>query len=131
MGYLLVILVLILLWDVGWAVVGLGQTPPWTLKKRLAQGDRPLMVDVRTPTEYAWFHIPGAVNLPYGSPGAFDQVLDLTRKAQGRDLVIICMTGHRSPLTAYRLAKMGVRASNLTWGMVGWKLFSGETVSGK
>ena len=41
-----------------------------------------------------------------------------------QEVVVICMTGHRSPLVAYALKKKGyTRVCNLTWGMVGWKLY--------
>ena len=44
-------------------------------------------------------------------------------------IVIICMTGHRSPVVARRLKKRGyTNVYNLTWGMWAWKLFGGETV---
>jgi rhodanese-related sulfurtransferase len=41
------------------------------------------------------------------------------------------MTGHRSPLVAHRLQRLGARkVYNLTWGMAGWKLFGGKTRRG-
>ena len=43
-------------------------------------------------------------------------------------VVIICMTGHRSPIVAHQLKKHGYnRVYNLTWGMLAWKLFGGKT----
>jgi len=42
--------------------------------------------------------------------------------------VIICMTGHRSSVVAYRLKKRGfTEVHNLTFGMLGWLLSGGET----
>jgi rhodanese-related sulfurtransferase len=47
-------------------------------------------------------------------------------------LVIICMTGHRSSVVAYRLKKRGfTEVHNLTFGMLGWLLSGGETVREK
>ena len=41
-----------------------------------------------------------------------------------RELVVICMTSHRSPVVAYALKKKGFKGvDNLTWGMVGWKVY--------
>ncbi len=41
-----------------------------------------------------------------------------------QEVVVICMTGHRSPLVAYALKKRGyARVDNLAWGMVGWKVY--------
>ena len=39
-------------------------------------------------------------------------------------VIVICMTGHRSPMVAYQLKKRGYRqVYNLTWGMLAWKLW--------
>ena len=41
-----------------------------------------------------------------------------------KTVVVICMTGHRSPMVAYGLEKAGfARVYNLTWGMVGWEVW--------
>ena len=125
-----------ILWDIGWSLTGLGQVMPWTLKKELAAGETPLLIDVRTPMEYRWFHIDGALNLPFGTDGAMERLAELAAENPGRGLVIICMTGHRSPMVAWRLMKQGLlhgeaTARNLTWGMTGWVLTGGETVSGE
>jgi len=41
-----------------------------------------------------------------------------------RELVVICMTRHRSPVVACSLKKKGFnRVDNLTLGMVGWKVY--------
>jgi rhodanese-related sulfurtransferase len=38
-------------------------------------------------------------------------------------VIVICMTGHRSPPVAYRLKKQGFKkVYNLTLGMLAWKL---------
>lgn len=124
--FLIVILLLFLVWDLAWW--GLGVTPlfPWQLKERLrADATAPALLDVRTPLEYNWFHLPGAQNLP-------DLLVDgnkMPRVAPGQDVVVICMTGHRSPFVSHALKKRGFpRVYNLTWGMVGWKIY--ELVSG-
>ena len=69
MKTLLVLLALILLWDAAWLLAGLRQTLPWDLRGRLAAGENILLLDVRTPQEFNWFHIPGAINAPFGSTG--------------------------------------------------------------
>ena len=46
-----------------------------------------------------------------------------------KPIVVICMTGHRSPIVVHRLEKQGYRnVYNLVWGMWAWKLFGGKTV---
>lgn len=122
-------LVLLLLagWDLGWWVAGVRPMAAWRLKRLLRDHpERVALVDVRTPAEYRLFHIPGAEHRPdllggSGRPAADDP---------GRDLVVVCMTGHRSPVAAYGLkdAHPG-RVYNLVGGMVAWKLFGGKSVS--
>ncbi|EHJ48734.1 Rhodanese-like protein [Solidesulfovibrio carbinoliphilus subsp. oakridgensis] len=126
MRFVLFLLVLLVLWDVAWLMAGVGQTLPWRLKTMRKDGAGPQLLDVRTPAEYALFHIPGAVNRPdaFGK-NAKDLGLD-----PDRPVVVVCMTGHRSPFVAKRLADQGLAATNLTWGMAGWKLAGGETRSG-
>ena len=118
---LLAIIGLFLVWDTVWWFLGVKPRFPWQLKARLESGPPGLvLLDVRTPLEYNWFHLPGAQNLP--------QVLADSSKlppvSASQEVVVICMTGHRSPVVAYALKKRGyARVSNLTGGMVGWKLY--------
>jgi rhodanese-related sulfurtransferase len=122
----LFILLFFVAWDLGWLAAGLRQTPPWRLRRMRDAGAKPQLLDVRTSAEYALFHIPGAVSRP-DAIAADPAALGLDPK---RPVVVICMTGHRSPFVAKRLAAKGFDASNLTWGMLGWKLAGGESVSG-
>jgi len=120
------ILALLVVWDVAWLAAGVGQTLPWQLKAMIADKADPQLLDVRTPAEYAFFHIPGAVNRPDAfSKNAVDLGLD-----PNRPVVVICLTGHRSPFVARKLISQGLDATNLTWGMLGWKLFGGASLAG-
>ncbi len=119
--FLIAIIVLFLVWDAAWWVLGVKPLFPWQLQKRLHTDTAPpLLLDVRTPLEYNWFHLPGAQNRP-------DMLLDASTMppvAPAQEVVVICMTGHRSPLVSYALKKRGFpRVYNLTWGMLGWKLY--------
>ena len=43
---------------------------------------------------------------------------------KNKTVVVICMTGHRSPWVAYRLLKDGYpQIYNLTGGMAGWEVW--------
>jgi rhodanese-related sulfurtransferase len=87
---------------------------PWQLDRQLSRDQSELvLLDVRTPMEFAWFHLPGILKKE-----------KLAQLPQGRPLVIICLRGHRSPLVAYALKKEGFnRVYNLTWGMLGWQIY--------
>ena len=118
---LLAVIGLLLVWDAVWWVMGVKPRFPWQLKARLGAGASDLVwLDVRTPLEYNWFHLPGAQNVPHllTDGGKMPPV------SPSQEVVVICMTGHRSPLVSYALQKRGyTRVYNLTWGMGGWKMY--------
>lgn len=129
MKILALVILVVLGWEVCWWGLGVKHLMPWRLKGFLQKSAAEFtLVDVRTPLEYGLFHIPGSKNQPslLLHPELF--------KAQDRriPLVIICMTGHRSPVVAHRLRKQGfTEVYNLTFGMLGWLLSGGETVREK
>ena len=118
---LIAVIGLFWLWDPVWRVLGVKPRFPWQLKARLDTGPSDLvLLDVRTPLAYNWFRLPGAQNLPdlLTGRGTMPPV------SPSQDVVVICMTGHRSPLVSYALQKRGyAKVSHLTWGMVGWKVY--------
>jgi rhodanese-related sulfurtransferase len=108
-------------WDAAWWLLGVKPLLPWQLRKRRrAGGPAPVLLDVRTPWEFNRFHLPGAQNVP-------ELLTDRAPKPPldpGQEAVVICLTGHRSPLAAYALKKQGYpQVYNLTGGMLGWKLY--------
>ena len=121
METLIILIILIIGWDLAWYMAGVKPLFPWQLKKILHKGQNPgILIDVRTPLEFNWFHIDGAENRP-------DVLFDIDRykdKNFDEPVVVICMSGHRSPIVAHQLQKRGyTHVYNLTWGMLGWKLF--------
>ena len=64
---------------------------PTELSARRATGDAPIVIDVRTPEEYATGHIPGAVNIP------FDQVAERISEVDApHGVALYCMVGPRA-----------------------------------
>ena len=125
----LVLLAALALWDLGWWLVfNVSPLGPLGLRAEMREGPAPTVIDVRTPAEYEIFHIPGAVNVPY--PATLPE-LAAAAPDPDRPVVVVCMTGHRSPPVVKQLQDGGyTRVRNLTWGMLAWKLLGGETVSG-
>ena len=121
MGILFLLFFLLLLgWDVFWARLGVKPLFPWQLKQKMTRDpSEVVLLDVRTPWEFHWFHLPGAQNVPFPSRQMDDLAIPRTKT-----VVVICMTGHRSPPVAYRLVKAGcTQVYNLTGGMAGWKVW--------
>lgn len=80
--------------------------------------ERPFLLDVRTPEEYAGGHIPGAVNIP---------VDDLRSRLGGlprnRDIATYCQVGQRGYLATRILLHAGFPAVNIGGGYKTYGLF--------
>jgi rhodanese-related sulfurtransferase len=78
-----------------------------------------LILDVRTPGEYAEGHVPGAKNIPYDQVGSRMSELDLT---PDRPVVVYCKSGKRAAKAAHTLVEAGQEnVLHLTGDMDGWK----------
>jgi rhodanese-related sulfurtransferase len=95
---------------------------PAAVLERLAWGDRSLvLLDVRTPAEFAEGHLPGAVNIPHTEIAA--RIAEL-EKSKGQDIVVYCRSGNRSEQALGVLHKAGFeRLFHLKGDYLGW---SGE-----
>ncbi len=120
-GFILVFLLFFVGWDVIWWLLGVKPLFPWQLKRQLDRGAAEmLLLDVRTPAEFNWFHLPTAQN----APNVLLDEAELAKAPKEKPVVVICMTGHRSPLVARALQKRGFeKVYNLTWGMLGWQIY--------
>lgn len=108
-------------------LAGVRQVTPWALMRRLERGDSPVLLDVRTSAEYAWFHIPGSRHVGFPPPPPGELGID-----PGDEVVFVCMTGHRSPVAAWRLRRQGYpHVGNLTWGASAYALLGGRIVGGE
>jgi rhodanese-related sulfurtransferase len=74
------------------------------LKRIESKDAATVIVDVRTPEEYAAGHVPGAVNLPYTHLPARASEL---AGAGDKDIVLYCQTGVRAARAAERLREHG------------------------
>jgi phage shock protein E len=88
--------------------------------KRIAANDASLLIlDVRTPEEFAAGHVPGAINVPYTwLPASISSLSD----AENKDIVLYCETGVRSERAAARLRENGFqRLLHLDGDMKAWR----------
>jgi rhodanese-related sulfurtransferase len=75
-----------------------------------------IVIDVRTPGEYAAGHLPGALNIPLDRIG---RALPVLRRVSG-ELLVVCASGARSRTACGVLAEHGIQALTLTGGTGGW-----------
>jgi rhodanese-related sulfurtransferase len=91
-----------------------------SLLKRIEKKDPTMVIlDVRTPEEYAAGHVPGAINIPYTHlPARISEVAD----AADKDIVVYCTVGVRAEKGAERLRENGfTRLLHLDGDMKAWE----------
>ncbi len=78
-----------------------------------------ILVDVRTPGEFEEAHIPDSTNVPLAD---LEQVLaDLERKAQDKQVVLVCRTHNRVKVAFNHLVQAGLTNCHmLEGGITGW-----------
>jgi len=85
------------------------------LSTALAEGA--VVIDVREPFEYSSGHVPGAVPMAmHLVPLRADEI------PADRDVYIICASGNRSWQVCHYLSEHGIKATNVTGGMMAWQL---------
>ena len=87
------------------------------LHERRESGDAPVVIDVRTPDEYASGHIPGAVNIP------FDQVAQRIAEIDApHGVALYCMVGPRARKGESALLAVGYeKIFHLEGGFAAWQ----------
>jgi rhodanese-related sulfurtransferase len=103
------------------------QTPAAKLYQELAKGAKLLVIDVRTPREYAEGHIPDAINIPIDVLPAKLREMKLSKDTT---IVTTCDHGGRSSRAALELQKLGYTATSFckidTWKKDGYKIQKGS-----
>lgn len=97
-----------------------GAIAPTQLQERIAHKDKSLVVlDVRTPEEFAAGHIAGARNIPH------DQLPNRIAELMGdkdKDIVVYCRSGRRSAIAQEALESQGFkRVKHLEGDMLKWE----------
>jgi len=109
---LMFVLNLILGAEVVTFAAGAKALPPWRLRT-LPQDT--WVVDVRTKPEFHWNRLQGAESYPWGV-GLAEAA---QTKSKDRPVLVICLSGHRSPSVAVMIRKLGFKTVyNLNWGIL-------------
>lgn len=88
------------------------------LKRDLDAGKVAMLIDVRSPEEFAGGHVPSAVNIPLDQLDSRKSELD-AHKAD--ELYMICESGRRSFTASQKLARYGYRPVNVDGGTSAWR----------
>ncbi|UOF92824.1 sulfurtransferase TusA family protein [Fodinisporobacter ferrooxydans] len=81
--------------------------------------DKPVILDVREPMEYAFGHIPGAKLVPFGK---LEEAIEELKTTHGeQEIHVICRTGNRSDIACQMLTEKGFQhVKNVVPGMAEW-----------
>ena len=90
-------------------------------------GNDPFILSIRSESQYAVGHIPGAVNIPYKSLFTEENISLLPTNKQ---IVIYCYTGHTASQATAMLNVLGFDAVCLKFGMSSWTINTTVAPSG-
>jgi len=92
---------------------------PNELADRIQHAQAPLILDVRSESEYASGHIPGSVNVPYDQlPGGLSKL----GVAKTEEIVVHCQSGRRASMAEDALIAAGyTNVRDLDGHMAGWQ----------
>lgn len=79
-------------------------TTPRPVAADASTEDSPMIIDVRTPAEFAGGHLDGAVNIDIQSPDFVNQIEALDRNGS---YVVYCRSGNRSGMAMAQMLDMG------------------------
>lgn len=86
------------------------------VEKKLAQGEKLHIIDVREVEEVAAGKIPGAIHIPLGWIEPKMNELD-----KSKEYIIVCRSGGRSGQATQYLESYGYSAVNMAGGMLDWE----------
>ena len=80
---------------------------PEIVQERTAKHDASMLIlDVRTPEEFAQGHVPGAKNIPHDQlPNRMSEIMN----DKNKDIVLYCRSGRRAGLAAETLSANGFK----------------------
>lgn len=99
------------------AAGGFQEIDPTHFEKHLSDGA--VVLDVRSPEEFAKGHIPGALNIDINAPGFASKVSEFDKS---KPILVNCHAGSRGAIASAKLAELGFKTvCNLEGGLVAFE----------
>lgn len=100
----------------------LKSVPIHELQDQLESDSHSVLIDVRTPAEFALGHVRGARNIPLGSMVPAQVAAEWGREAEGKPIYVICQSGLRSQRFVEDLSRIGFQgALCVAGGTLAWQ----------
>ncbi len=132
MNKLILILLLLIVVIVAWACKPSGNDDGFKsvdveeFASLITNTDSVVILDARTPSEFAEGHLPGAILIDYKSDQFKSEAL--SRLPKDKTIAIYCRSGRRSAGAAAILSAEGYTLVNLKGGIIAWNRSGKETV---
>ena len=88
--------------------------------RRIKSGEQVVLMDVRTPQEYAEKRIPGAVSIPLGQPGEMAAMAKKAIPGKKTPVFVYCRSGKRSAAASGIMAGLGYTNIHNLGGILSW-----------
>jgi len=92
---------------IAWKVYSMRRSPQQMAEIQAAVDAGAVILDVRSPAEFAGGHLPGARNVPVGQVGG------VMAELKGQTVIVYCASGARSARAAGKLRSGGVNVLDL------------------
>lgn len=98
---------------------------PQQFEQMMTSDTTAVLIDVRTPSEYAEGHLAGARNIDFLEPRTFDD--GIAQLDSGHTYYIYCRSGNRSHKAAVKMTGRGLRVVDMAGGYKAWVAAGKET----
>lgn len=102
----------------GWILADFKTVSPTQAQEMVSNNKEILLLDVRTPDEYAAGHIDNAILIPVQ---VLNQNLTQLKDAKQKPIIVYCASGMRSVSASRILSDHGYKVINMDGGMNQWK----------
>jgi len=100
-------------------IIGIDNISETNLLSQLETKQLPLILDVRSPSEYAAGHIPGAINIEFRQ---LEKRIDEIKQFRYSTIVVYCETGIRAKVAEIALSQAGFKSIlHLEGHMSAWR----------
>ncbi len=93
--------------------------PPAEFAKQAVADTSAVIIDVRTPEEFASGHIKDARLIDFKNTETFEK--DIARLPKDKTYYVYCRSGRRSMMAAERMKRLGLKTIDMSGGIIAWE----------